>query len=347
MASPSVGLTSGRVGVLRSLTAGTAFFGAAGVWTLVAAAASGSRPWPILAVLVAAAATLVVTSLMTSLHRSAVPVALLIVAGALAIRPDIVERKPTSGPFGYVNATGAFYMLAAIAALMLAATSSRQRLRLAARVIAVACAVVPFAVGSMASAWLVIAMPLIAVMLSKALPQRAVVAILAGIAACGLAATMILGGAVGHSPSSGTLGKLADTELSARRLALWHDALTLIATHPVTGVGPGRFAVESPTARSDSDTRWAHNGFLQFGAETGIPGLVLLLSIFAWGFATLARSAPGTVSTLAAAGVAALAIVASVDYVMSFPAIPLAASALVGTAIGGTAARQRLKDEIQ
>lgn len=54
------------------------------------------------------------------------------------------------------------------------------------------------------------------------------------------------------------------------RLAYWSDTLKIIAAHPLKGIGIGNFNI--PQAR------FAHNSFLQFAAETGIPGLL----IFFW-----------------------------------------------------------------
>ena len=68
--------------------------------------------------------------------------------------------------------------------------------------------------------------------------------------------------------------------------------------------------------------------------------LVLLAALFGWGFARLwAIRAPDVVTALSAASLAALAIHASVDYVMHFPAIPLMTAALVATGMTGRTTR--------
>jgi peptidoglycan/xylan/chitin deacetylase (PgdA/CDA1 family) len=96
-------------------------------------------------------------------------------------------------------------------------------------------------------------------------------------------------------------------------------------------VGPGRFAAESPTGGSDEDARWAHQGFLHQGSETGIPGYVLLLLLFLWALLRIA-TAPGPpgMAVLAAAAVAALATMASFDYVLHFPLITTIGAAMAG-----------------
>jgi peptidoglycan/xylan/chitin deacetylase (PgdA/CDA1 family) len=120
----------------------------------------------------------------------------------------------------------------------------------------------------------------------------------------------------------------------AGRRDLWREAYLVMAAHPVTGVGPGGFASTGPGARRDPDLRWAHHEFLQEGAETGAPGLVLLVLAFLWGFARLVAAPPDRVTALGAASLAVLGVHASVDYILHFPAIPAAAAVLLGTAQG-------------
>lgn len=69
------------------------------------------------------------------------------------------------------------------------------------------------------------------------------------------------------------------------RFELWHRAWDVIRARPWTGIGINTYAV----AHQEFDTRknwrvqnyYAHNGYLQMGAEIGLPGLIFLL-IF-WG----------------------------------------------------------------
>ncbi|MGH2726522.1 MAG: O-antigen ligase family protein, partial [Actinomycetota bacterium] len=118
-----------------------------------------------------------------------------------------------------------------------------------------------------------------------------------------------------------------------RRLGLWHEALALIRDNPVVGVGPGRFAAESPIAAADPDARWAHHGFLQFGAETGLPGLALLSIAFAWAIGAVGFGGkPEIVSVLGVAALVALGAGGCLDYLFHFPAIPVTAAALAGAA---------------
>jgi hypothetical protein len=109
---------------------------------------------------------------------------------------------------------------------------------------------------------------------------------------------------------------------------------------PLVGVGPGRFAAESPTAASDPDLRQAHNEFLQSGAESGVLGYILIVSLVLWGFAALGTSSERLSGPLAAAGLAILGIHASIDYVLHFPAVALAVAAVVGTGLGTAVGRE-------
>jgi putative inorganic carbon (HCO3(-)) transporter len=79
---------------------------------------------------------------------------------------------------------------------------------------------------------------------------------------------------------------------SANRLMLWRAARTMIAEHPLIGVGLGRFPetigfyTELPLRKSDP--RDAHNAYLLQAAEMGVPSLLLLLLLyFVWGVAAL------------------------------------------------------------
>jgi hypothetical protein len=119
--------------------------------------------------------------------------------------------------------------------------------------------------------------------------------------------------------------------LDQRRVRLWSEAAGLMEAHPWLGVGPGRFDEESPTAGSDPDARWAHQEFLHQGAETGMLGFILLLLIFVWALARIwTTSPPSPLAVPVAFAVAALATLASFDYVLHFPVIALSGAALAG-----------------
>ncbi len=240
---------------------------------------------------------------------------------------------PLSGSFGYANATGAFFMQATVAGAMLARSARWPAVKVAGIAGAAVFAAVPLATRSVAAAVWLLAIPLVWLAVRRRRHARLAIAVCAGLFVAVLAATAVLGATYAPGRRSGALDRAVDASLSERRVALWHDALVLISRHPVAGVGPGRFPLESPTARADADTRFAHNDFLERGAETGIPGMLLLLALFLWGFALLwSTRHAGVTAALAAVSLAALGTNASVDYVLHFPAIPAVAAALLGTA---------------
>jgi O-antigen ligase len=152
------------------------------------------------------------------------------------------------------------------------------------------------------------------------------------------AAVTVLVAAGAPGLGTGPAARAIEAGVTERRVELWRDAWSIAVEHPALGVGPGRFGRESPVARDDRDTRAAHNEFLQAAAETGFVGLGLALLVFGWGFARLWVGADD-VAIVAAAALAALGIHASVDYVLRFWPVTLAAAALLGAATArGTSA---------
>jgi O-antigen ligase len=144
------------------------------------------------------------------------------------------------------------------------------------------------------------------------------------------------------APRSGVVDRLVDATLSETRPRLWSEAFTLIRQSPVYGVGPHRFAETSPTAlREPIDTRWAHHELLQFGAETGVVGLLLGLTMLLWCFAVFWWAERDRGAAIAVLALAAVSIHSMVDYVFHFPAIGLVAAALVGSGSAAPAARRK------
>lgn len=62
------------------------------------------------------------------------------------------------------------------------------------------------------------------------------------------------------------------------RLALWDQAMLMIKSYPVFGVGPMHYAWFNRT------NGHPHNSILQLAAEWGLPATILILLIFAYGF---------------------------------------------------------------
>ena len=81
------------------------------------------------------------------------------------------------------------------------------------------------------------------------------------------------------------------------RYYLWDRAISVIKAKPLTGTGINTYAVAHQ--RYDTTKNWrvrnyyAHNGYLQLAAETGLPGLFLFLAFliyqFVWSYRRLAQ----------------------------------------------------------
>jgi O-antigen ligase len=315
----------------------------ANIWWVYAASASvGGAPLPVAALFLACGAAYAVARLGGLIVPWLVPSGLVVAAAVLAATtPDLLSRTPLSGPFGYVNAKGAFFAQAVIAALFVAFASKRPLLRFLGTASAGWFVIVPFSAGSLTPAILLIIVIPVIVAAYRRRAARALVLALAGLFVLVLAITAVLGSRHWNEGRAGPLGRALHATVTERRLVLWHDALVLIRLNPRVGVGPGRFGQFSPTARMYRDAEWAHNEFLQHGAETGILGLVLLCLAFLWGFARLWKTAEGRPAVLGAAALMVLGVNASVDYVMHFPLVPIFAATLVGAGI--SASRQGVR----
>jgi O-antigen ligase len=249
---------------------------------------------------------------------------------------------PLAGPLGYANANAAFYVQAAVAALLLAVTPEL-RFRVPWILTASVFALVPILNGSRAAL----------LSLAFLVPGSVVVQRSGGVRAaavfCGatwllvLCATFVLGHSYDANGAPGLAHRLAAQGLSERRLALWHDALSIARQHPITGAGPGSFALESPVATADPDAAFAHNEYLEQAAETGIPALLLLMCLFAWGLVRLSVArGPNRSKALALAGWSAMGVHASVDYILHFAVIPMVAVALIGSTMASRSSPKSL-----
>lgn len=339
-------MPSGRLerSALRRLdAAGLLLFAAAIGWTY-AAGGSTDTAHRTAGVFAAAGAATVAGRAVGRFAGWLVPLLIAGVAAVLwAMAPaGIMSHEPLSGPFGYSNAKGAFFMMAA-GCVMAAAAFPRRPIAVAIGVVAATpFIVVPFASQTRAPALLIVIVPILALILHAVASPRTAVEICGVLVAVALLTTALLGAA--YRPAGGTtvLERFVGASLD-RRVIQWHEAGSMMGERPLRGVGVGRFEELSPTARRDpDDARWAHNAFLQYGAETGVIGLGLLVGIFVWAFLRLALGAPEIRQTLVAAVLAAIGIHATLDYVLHFPAIPVAAAALVGSA---TARRHRMTDD--
>lgn len=305
---------------------------AAAGWTFVV---SGSGdPWPVAGLFVAVAIAVVVGRVGAAWRPWLPPIVVAVAVGTVVVAhlADLPDRRGFGGLLPYSNASAALLAQATIASAMVACVVRSSLGKRAAFVAVIAFGLLTLAEGSRAADILLV-LPAFALIARR--QERVVVAVCAALFVLALAVTMVLGVTYAPDERGSGLDRLVDSTLSERRPALWHDALELMAREPVLGVGPGRFAFESPIARSDRDAAWAHHGFLQQGAEGGVVGLVLAVGVFAAGFVYVLRSSPvaeGSIG-LAGAGLAVVGIHACIDYVLHFPALPIAVALLVGGAV--------------
>lgn len=309
------------------------------VWSYVSADLSGGDAAPVALLFLVAGLAFGLARLATVVSASLVPMFVVAVAVWLVTTsPDYaLSSLALSGPFGYPNASGAFFAQAAIAAIMLATVWRQAWMKVAAAGLAIGFAFVPFAVGSLTPALLLLTLPLFALAIQGMSGPRAAVVGCAAFFVVALATTGLLAARYSAEDRSGTVDQLIEQTVTERRVFLWHEAFVIMTQHPISGAGPGRFEDVSPAAQANRDTtRWAHHGLLQQGAEQGVPGFVVLVLLFIYGFARL--RAASSVNPAAVSGAVALVVLginASLDYVLHFAAIPIITAALVGAATMG------------
>lgn len=304
-------------------------------WTYLSSVLAGGRATTVVALLLVAGVAYAAGRAAGWLSQAVVPGAVIVVAAFMWWQDPqgVLSTSPLAGPFGYANARGAFFALAAIAGLMLLTARAPIILRLAGLVAALVLGTVPFSIRSLAPAGLLVAAaPVVLVGMIGARWSRVAVGVLAGAFLVASMGTVLV--AAGRRPGAPTaVEDLVVRRLTERRLVLWSEAFDIMAARPLAGAGPTRFSEVSPTAKADADARWAHHAFLQQGAEGGVPAFVLLMAVFLWAFAVLLfHPSPTGVAAAGAAALAVAGIHASVDYAFHFPAIPVTLAALVGSA---------------
>jgi peptidoglycan/xylan/chitin deacetylase (PgdA/CDA1 family)/O-antigen ligase len=328
---------------MRRDVGGLVLVAAAVIWTFVAAIPAGS-PWLTAGMLVLAAAGYTLGRLSGRRRPALVPglvVAVAILLGILASVGALPEGADAP-PLGYVNARAAFFVEAAVAAVMVALALRARVGRILLLTLAAGLAAVPLFSRSHAASFVVVLLPSAAAIALEGRRMASAVWLSGVIMVSSVVGTSLLAAA---PPDSAPVRAVGDI-VGERRVELWRDGLDLMLHAPLTGVGPGRFEAESPTAQLDRDARWAHHGFLQQGAETGVVGFALLMLIFVWGFWRLASVPDSGMAVMGAFALAALGVLACSDYVFHFPLVTGATAALVGSAVGSSrvagAGRRRL-----
>jgi len=306
--------------------AGIALAAAFAAWTVTSAVVREGSPWPQLALLATAVAAYVVGRIQGGRRPVFVPAAIVvsILVGTVASGPAALSGGPLAPPLGYANANGALYTLSVASACAVAILANKDPVRLGTGVLAMLFVGLAISTWSRTAAILAVGVLVVGVVARRL--GRWVVVIAPLIVLATFAVTVVLG--LNH----GSLPSLFE-ELSARRTALWRDAMKIIADEPVFGAGPVMFAQSSPTALADADARWAHSAYLQAGAETGVIGAVLLGLLLLWAFGALFRSRQDMrLIVIGTAAFTAFAVHAAIDYVAHFPAVVIVAALLAGLA---------------
>lgn len=126
------------------------------------------------------------------------------------------------------------------------------------------------------------------------------------------------------------------------RLGIWADTLALIRQSPVVGIGLGTLGVAITPVQTvylDKVIDHAHNDYLEFAAELGLPGALLLFAALFWVLGRTVgaiyrpgRGFPKAAATGAAGGLAAILTHSLADFNLHIPANALVFAVLLGVA---------------
>lgn len=313
---------------------GLAVLASCAIWALVAAAGRPARPEGTLLALLAVTAGYAAGRILGALLPVVAPaLAAAVVLALVLIPPSRLSAGPDAPPLGYANADAALLVLAVGAAGCASWATRSGGWRLGLRLVGVGAAVVALALGSVAgfaAGITVMLCSLAAGRVRKRLP---------GLAALALVAALAVGGsyAVAVDALPAGLSTSLAGELTQPRVELWHEAAVLAEHHPLRGVGPERFADESDASTALSvqppPTESLRSAPLQTAAEEGFPGVALLAAAYGWLLCALWRSSrPTPVALTAAATLTALALLSTVDRVLSYAVVTAAAGCLAGIA---------------
>jgi hypothetical protein len=110
----------------------------------------------------------------------------------------------------------------------------------------------------------------------------------------------------------------------------WSTAVDVASEHPISGVGVGATGQQA-VALADGPG-WARHEPLQFAAETGVVGGLLLLVLLGWVLTWIAQRGWRPGSAIAGAVIAGSVAHACFQPIWHTPAVPLVLAALAGTA---------------
>lgn len=187
------------------------------------------------------------------------------------------------GAFTSANQLGAFCALFLMCAIGLA-LGSRSRVGRRASYVAIAILFGGLALSLSRGAWLGTALAI--AYLAVALPRARRAALAVGLPLA--AAAAIISSSLPAQPQVQVVQRRLEA-LTVRspyddRTDIWNEAIREIREEPVLGQGPGGFSVASARSASEASTSFAvhaHNFLLNWAAESGIPGALLLLSFIA------------------------------------------------------------------
>jgi len=143
------------------------------------------------------------------------------------------------------------------------------------------------------------------------------------------------------------------------RSQIYNEALREIREDPVTGVGPGGFIVSSRRAGTETSTvsaDHAHNLLLNYGAESGLPAVALLLAfVFALGAAVyrgsraVAQIDPRHRGLIISLGAALFAIFVQgfFDYTLGNPVIRITVWMLIGALLVAVREADRISRSVR
>lgn len=293
--------------------AGVALVGAAILWTITGAHGRGDHPGPVVLGFLLVTACYATSRFVSSRCGAEVVASAVIAVGAIDLLGLPLIRYQNAS-----RALGVQACLAAVLVVVSATDRSARRLALG----AAALLALSIVVGRSEFAILSLAIPIGLLALAGATRRPLFVATLGAIAVA-----LIVGfTALPRPPEADRFRSLTV------RAALWDEAREILADHPLTGVGPGRFEEVQQVSR-DPDLRFAHSALLQQGAEQGYIGIALLVAIVGWAFVRGALAETGSlVPAVGAASLTALSLHASLDFILHFPLVFACAAVLVGAA---------------
>lgn len=312
--------------------AGVVVLTCCGIWTLVAAAGRQARPEGTLLALLAVTAGYAAGRILGALLPALAPAAAAAAVLALVLAPPSrLTGRPDAPPLGYHDADAALLVLAAGAACCSAWATRGALVRAGLRLAALGAAVAALALGSAAGFAAGVAVVLYSLAAARTRGR------LPGLACLALAAAVAVGGscAVAEDALPPGLSAPLTGRLTQPRVELWHQAVTLAEHHPLRGVGPDRFADVSAEAPppDGAPAGSPQSAPLQVAAEQGLPGAGLLGASFGWMLCALWRSPrPTPVVLTAGAALTGLALLASVDHVLSYAVVTSGAGYLAGVA---------------